>query len=176
MPSSAGATLLTLWLTAAGCAGAGEVGEPGVLDAGSPSLYPQVQAILTRSCAISRCHAGQFVGAGLYLMPDGDYRAALVGVTSCEYERLALIEPGRPEKSWVMVKLTAPFRPADDPYANYILFDPEPGWNADARRCRDATQSGEPLFGQRMPATAPNQLPDAELELIAEWIAQGAPP
>jgi len=41
--------------------------------------------------------------------------------------------------------------------------------------CRDQTEDGAPLFGQRMPATAPNTLSDADLATISRWIAEGAP-
>ena len=144
-------------------------------DAGAKTLYPQVEAILTKSCALERCHRGQVFGGGLLFPRGGDLHAALVGVPACEYERFALVEPGDPESSWLMVKLTAPFRGAMDPYANYIHFDPPADWNPNNRRCPDETDTGEPLFGQRMPATAPNMLAEADLHTISEWIAQGAP-
>lgn len=150
--------------------------DGGAADAGSASLYPEVQAIVDRSCAFERCHRGAIIGAGLYLDPDGDLRATLVGRPACEYERMALVEPGHPERSWIMVKLTAPFRPQLDPYANYIEFEPDSDWDQNQRGCPDATDDGRPLFGQRMPNLAPNQLTDDELETLADWIAQGAPP
>jgi hypothetical protein len=74
-----------------------------------------------------------------------------------------------------MIKLTARFRPAMDPYPNYIVFTPPADWEEGVRGCRDQTEDGVPLFGQRMPNTAPNTLSDAELDTIARWIATGAP-
>jgi hypothetical protein len=100
---------------------------------------------------------------------------SLVGVPACEYERMNRVEPFHPERSWMMVKLTAAFRDRDDPYAGYIYFEPEPGWDPNRRGCRDQTEDGSLLYGSRMPLTAPNMLPDDELETIRSWIAEGAP-
>ena len=82
---------------------------------------------------------------------------------------------GVSERSWLYLKLSAEVRPRDDPYADYILLEPEPDWDADDRPCRDRTEDGTPLFGQRMPLTAPNMLPPDELAIIRAWIARGAP-
>lgn len=136
--------------------------------------YAEVEAILARSCAFERCHSGALVGAGLALPRGGDYHAALVGRTACEYERMALVEPGDPDRSWLMVKLTAPFRDRDDPYPFYIEFTPDEDWEEGDRGCPDETEDGVPLFGQRMPLTAPNMLPEEELQVLREWIEGGA--
>lgn len=88
---------------------------------------------------------------------------------------MARVQPSDPEHSWLMVKLTADFRPADDPYPYYIRFEPEPGWDSSQRACRDQTEDGTPLFGQRMPLTAPNMLPAPELATVRAWIEAGAP-
>lgn len=164
-------------LHAAACAtdsGAGDSDDAAVQDAASP-LYAQVEAILARSCAFERCHSGAIVGGALDLSRGADYHAALVGIAACEYERMARVEPGDPEQSWLMVKLTAEFRPPEDPYPFYIRFMPAPGWDPTRRACRDQTEDGAPLFGQRMPLTAPNMLPELELDAIRAWIAAGAP-
>ena len=109
------------------------------------------------------------------LLRGSNHAAALVGVPACEYERMNRVEPFHPERSWMMVKLTAAFRDRDDPYAGYIYFDPEPDWDPNQRGCRDQTEDGTPLFGSRMPLTAPNMLPESELDTIRSWIAEGAP-
>jgi hypothetical protein len=147
-------------------------------DAGTTtaSLYPQVVDVIERRCSWERCHAGPLIGAGLSFAPGGDHRAALVGVRACEYDLMARVTPGDPAQSWLMVKLTAPFRPLSDPYAHQIFFTPPAGWDPSRRGCRDQTRDGVPLFGQRMPSTAPNTLPPDELDVIRRWIAQGAPP
>jgi hypothetical protein len=151
-----------------GCAGAAE----GERDAGT--LYPRVQAIFEQSCAFQRCHAGPLIGGGLALGPGTDYVAALVSVPACEYERMARVEPFDPEQSWLMVKLTADYRGPDDPLAFYIHFEPDPDWDPEVRGCRDRADDGTPLFGQRMPLTAPNMLEQDELEVIRAWITSGA--
>lgn len=165
-------------LHAAACAADPSGGESArdaaAQDAPSP-LYTEVEAILLRSCAFERCHSGALVGGALDLSRGGDYHAALVGIAACEYERMARVEPGDPDRSWLIVKLTAEFRPADDPYPFYIRFTPAPGWDDSRRACRDQTEDGTPLFGQRMPLTAPNMLPEAELDAIRDWIVAGAP-
>lgn len=147
-------------------------------DASSPvtnPLYAEVEDILTRSCAYTRCHSGAIIGGALELTRGTDYWATLVDIPACEYERMKRVEPGDPEHSWLMVKLTAPFRDRDDPNADYIYFDPPADWDPGVRACRDETEDGTPLFGQRMPTTVPNMLPADEIEAIREWIAAGAP-
>ena len=89
---------------------------------------------------------------------------------------MAIVSPFDPDHSWLMVKLTAPYRDLDDPYALYIRFTPAPHWDPQQRDCRDQADDGTPLFGQRMPLTAPNTLPRADLETIRRWILAGAPP
>jgi hypothetical protein len=140
-----------------------------------PESYAAVVDILQRSCTYVRCHSGTPVGGALDLTRGSDYAAALIGVPACEYERMHRVEPYDPEHSWLLLKLTASFRPSGDPYANYIYFEPEPDWDPDQRGCPDRTDSGEPLFGSRMPLTAPNMLPESELATIRNWILEGAP-
>jgi hypothetical protein len=150
-------------------------GDGAIDAAASAALYPQVEDILLRSCAYERCHSGALVGAGLDLSRGADYAAALVSVPSCEYPPLARVQPFDPDRSWIMVKLTADFRPReDDELPFYILFEPDPEWDPEQRGCPGRAADGTPLFGQRMPLTAPNMLPDDELEVIRAWIAAGA--
>jgi len=173
MPSwlelAAGITLLGIAACDAGPS------APDAAQAEPSALYAEVTAIIERSCAYQRCHAGPIVGGGLDLSRGSDLHGALVSVPACEYERMRLVEPGHPEQSWLMVKLTASYRPASDPYPNYIHFKPAADWDPTVRACRDQTEDGTPLFGQRMPNTAPNTLSDAELDAIRRWIAAGAP-
>jgi hypothetical protein len=168
------------WLLAAcaddGAAPAADGGsDAAVHDAGTPASYAAVKQIIQRSCAYVRCHDGAIIGAGLPFRRNGDYASVLVGVGACEYERMPRVMPYDPDQSWIMVKLTASFRPKDDPYANYIQFDPGPDWDPNQRGCKDQTDDGSPLFGMRMPATAPNMLPDEDLAAIRGWIIAGAP-
>jgi len=168
-------------LLASSHAGACDSGALSAADAGDGSdaaldpRYAEVKAIFEHSCAYVRCHSGPLVGGALDLSRGGDPWAALVSVPACEYERMSRVEPGKPEASWLMVKLTARFRDAGDPYPNYIVFTPPSDWDPSARGCRDEAADGTPLFGQRMPATAPNTLSERALETIEAWIEAGAP-
>jgi hypothetical protein len=171
------AALLALAACVSGCDGTTAGTDAGAdTGAGAEVPYAQVEAIIRRSCAYERCHGGALIGAGLDLARGRDYRAALLDRPACEYERMALVEPGEPERSWLMVKLTAPYRGLDDPYALYIEFEPAADWDPSQRACPDQTDDGAPLFGQRMPLTAPNMLPDEDLAAIRSWIEAGAPP
>jgi hypothetical protein len=165
-----GAWALACWLSACGDSNAGE--QP---DANGAALYAAASAVLQRSCSYERCHSGAIVGAGLNLQRGVNYANSLVSVRACEYERMNRVEPFDPDHSWMIVKLTAPFRDAEDPYANYILFDPPSDWDRSLRACRDETEDGTPLFGQRMPLTAPNMLPEEDLATLRAWIVAGAP-
>ena len=153
---------------------AGAVDDAADAGANGAALYPRVQAILARSCAYQRCHAGPLIGGALSLARGSDYAAALVSVPACEYERMARVEPFDPERSWLMVKLTADFRAPDDPLPFYIHFEPDSDWDPEGRGCRDRAADGTPLFGQRMPLTAPNMLPQQDLDVLSAWIAAGA--
>jgi hypothetical protein len=169
-----------LWPLLVACAGDGAPDHPALTtDAAEEEVrsaaYAEVTAIFARSCAYQRCHDAPVFGGGLSFAPGADFHRALVGVPACEYERMARVEPGHPERSWLMTKLTAPARPLGDPYATYIEFEPAADWDPGRRACRDQTDDGVPLFGQRMPATAPNMLSSAEIEIIRAWIADGAP-
>lgn len=160
-------------------AGARSSSDASMMSDGSlgprPASYAAVVEILERSCAYVRCHAGTPVGGALSLLRGNDHAASLVGVPACEYERMNRIEPFQPERSWLMVKLTAAFRDRDDQYAGYIYFEPDPDWDPNQRGCRDQTEDGSPLYGSRMPLTAPNMLPESEIETIRSWIVEGAP-
>jgi hypothetical protein len=148
-------------------------------DAGAPADRPEsylaVADIVQRSCAYARCHDGPILGGSLRFARGSDFAEPLVDIDACEYEGMKRVKPFDPEHSWIMVKLTADFRAQGDPYADYINFDPGPDWDPTRRGCRDQTDEGIPLFGQRMPATAPNMLPNSDLDLIRAWISEGAP-
>ena len=171
--------LLLACLLLAACheAGGGERGDAGAEDAAPavPKSYAAVRDILAHSCTWERCHSGVPIGGNLDLTPGIDYAGSMVDVPSCEYPRYMRVAPGDPEHSWVMIKLTAQARPPEDPLGNYILFEPEPGWDESKRICRDHADDGTPLFGQKMPLTAPNMLPDEQIALIRRWIEDGAP-
>jgi hypothetical protein len=149
--------------------------SPDASSSSDPASYRAVREIFERSCAYNRCHSGVPTGGALSLAPGSDYAAALVDVPSCEYPPLVRVKPRELEQSWLWIKLTAEVRPKSDAFYDYILFEPEPGWDETKRGCRDQLPDGTPLFGQRMPLTAPNLLPEAELAAVRDWILAGAP-
>ncbi|MCA9583389.1 MAG: hypothetical protein KC416_16430, partial [Myxococcales bacterium] len=131
-----------------------------------------VEAVLSRSCTFENsCHGGPpgDVAANLRLDgPEGPIGALLSaggeGVPSCEYPPMALVNPGDPDTSWLLVKLRGPI----DNDGAIVAGDwgPEPGFEpGDDPDC--------PAFGDRMPMTG-QELPAREITLIEEWIAQGA--
>lgn len=144
-------------------------------DAGHSDSYKAVAAIVQSSCSYIRCHGGSVFGAALLFERDADFAKQLVNVPACQYDSMPRVTPFDPERSWLMIKLTANVRPRDDPYQDYIFFEPPPDWDPSKRSCRDETADGTPLFGQRMPATAPNMLSEADLQAFRSWILAGAP-
>jgi hypothetical protein len=137
------------------------------------ALAASVGAIIKRSCAIQVCHGFMVANAEMDLMRDG-FRAALVDVPACEYDRMARVKPGHPEQSWIMIKLSGPvhFRQ----YADFIDFKPDADWKPSVAACSGTFDDGAPWFGTRMPPANTTQPPSAdEIETIREWIAAGAP-
>jgi hypothetical protein len=112
--------------------------------------------------------------AGLVFSASGNFRDALVDVRSCEYDLMERVAPGKPRESWVMVKLTAPVYDQSD-RLGLIQFTPDPSWVQKDGPCANTASDGTPLFGMRMPATAPNLLPDDQIATVERWIALGAP-
>jgi hypothetical protein len=73
-----------------------------------------------------------------------------------------------------MIKLTSPVYEEPD-RLGLIEFTPDPAWVPKEGPCANTASDGTPLFGMRMPATAPNVLPDADLASFKRWIEVGAP-
>lgn len=68
--------------------------------------FTQIQnQILTPSCALSRCHVGNYPTAGLDLSPGAWER--LVNVPSAEEPGLLLVKPGDSNNSFLVHKLIA---------------------------------------------------------------------
>jgi hypothetical protein len=151
----------------------GEGGE-AALPAAPYEAFAPIARLIAARCSFDRCHGAGAYGGGIDFGGRSDPYEQLVGVASCQYPPYQRVQPGAPDRSWLMVKLTAEARPASDPLATYILFTPETGFDPSARGCPDQTDDGTPLFGTRMPGTAPNMLESSELETIRRWIADGA--
>ncbi len=103
-----------------------------------------VQAILSRSCAVGGCHLSAPGAGGLVL--DARWAAAVVGVPSRQNPAVPLVAPGDPRRSWLVAKLVRPFCATG--------CDPSAG-------CGGPMPPGEPVSR-------------AELSVIVGWIAGGA--
>ena len=142
--------------------------------------YENVEATLAVSCAFSAtCHGGASRGqADLNIqtaMGDGTLLDQLL-LPSCEYSRMPRVDPGNPDNSWLMVKITAPH----DPSSGAIEFTPDADWVPDAGGHPDALcplmRGGELYFGTIMPQVTPFDGPPPEdVEMIRQWIEMGAP-
>ncbi|MEZ4703413.1 MAG: DUF5777 family beta-barrel protein [Rhodothermales bacterium] len=67
-------------------------------------LDAQVADLFERSCARAGCHAGPVPMMNLDLSRDQHY-AALVGEASTENPQIKRVEPGRPDQSYIIMKL-----------------------------------------------------------------------
>jgi hypothetical protein len=133
--------------------------------------YADVRRILTQSCAKDVCHGFMTANARLDLT-QGDPRAALVGVPSCEYDRMMRVAPGDAEHSWIMVKLRGPVRFRG--FTDFIDFTPDPDWHASTPACAGQFDDGSPWFGTRMPPAGTTEISPSEIDAIAAWIRSGA--
>lgn len=152
--------------------------------------YANVERLVVESCATdsSSCHGGRGTGSarlnfGAELDAGRPLTGVLVDVAACEYDLLDRVEPGDPDRSWLMVKLTHEF----DADGAIVGFTPDPGWDMGGLEPRPdgtlpasvcpMTEDGVLTFGTNMPQSIGRPIPLAEREvtLIREWIALGAP-
>jgi hypothetical protein len=151
--------------------------------------YDNVELFVGRTCAFSTsCHGGLRGQARLnfeMLLDEGmPITEALVDVPACEYDFYDRVEPGAPERSWLMIKLEH----AHDPESGEVLFEPDPAWDLGGLMRRpDGTlptstcplvEDGELTFGENMPnasASRPTPLRPEEIEMFRQWILMGAP-
>lgn len=142
--------------------------------------YENVQDTIDTSCTFSSCHGGGGVGGGMLnlamAIDAGDLRTVLVDVPACQYDPMPRVDPGNPENSWLMVKLTG----AHDADGR-IQFTPDPAWAAAVDTSAPSTcplvEDGELSFGELMPQSLdePQPLPEARIEMFRQWIEDGAP-
>ena len=92
-------------MASAGCVGSG-VGVPIVKeDPGAvPTTYAEIQSMLFDPLCAAQCHRGGAAPKGLSLEPSRSHRN-LVGVSSTEAPALARVAPGRPDESYLVVKV-----------------------------------------------------------------------
>ena len=98
--------LLTAALLWASCGGDDStVGPDGLDGAGqlTEATLAQVSEIFAVSCASSGCHSGEALAAGLSL--EGDFAARIVGVDSGQRPDFKLVDPGNPNKSYLLIKV-----------------------------------------------------------------------
>ena len=63
----------------------------------------QVREVFAVSCTISGCHGGGDPAADLSL--EGDFAARIVGVDSGQRPDFKLVDPGNPNKSYLLIKV-----------------------------------------------------------------------
>ena len=98
--------LLTAALLWAGCGGDDSTVGPDGSDgegALTEATLAQVSEVFAVSCAFSGCHSGGDPAAGLSL--EGDFAARIVGVASEQRSDLKLVDPGNPNKSYLLIKV-----------------------------------------------------------------------
>ena len=98
--------LLTAALLWAGCGGDDStVGpdESAVEGSRTEATLAEVSEVFAVSCAFSGCHSGGDPAAGLSL--EGDFAARIVGVASEQRSDLKLVDPGNPDKSYLLIKV-----------------------------------------------------------------------
>lgn len=91
-----------LVLALAGC------GDEGLLDPTQGGIEPRLDSIqsevFTPICAVDGCHAASGPTLGLDLSPGASYDS-LVGVPSVEVPVFLRVEPGRSDRSYLVLKL-----------------------------------------------------------------------
>lgn len=121
------------------------------------SLSRDVQPILTNHCAIAGCHSAP-LGGPMSLQASDSY-TALVGVAACEAPALKRVEAGSSATSYLLMKLEGT--------QSTIL---------NAGGCGTCSLAAGTVVdcGSRMPLGGPPFLADAEIQVIREWIDEGA--
>ena len=103
--NAACAALVTLSALAAGCGTVKSPTESPAPSGGSAFTFTRVQAeIFTPNCAKSGCHAANTASAGMVLDAGRAY-AEIVNRPSTERSTLHRIEPGDPDRSYMIKKL-----------------------------------------------------------------------
>ena len=106
MPYGRPLKLVLLLLFAAGCGTVKSPTEPpSDPGTGTALAFSQIQAqIFTPTCAKAGCHAASSAEAGLVLEAGQAY-GNLVGRSSSQRSDLARVQPGDPERSYLILKL-----------------------------------------------------------------------
>ena len=83
------------------------------------------------------------------------------------------VEPGKPEQSWIMIKLAGPVRFRQ--YEDFIDFKPASDWKPTTAECSGSFDDGAPWFGTPMPPPDTTMITAAQIDTIRAWIEAGAP-
>lgn len=126
---------------AGGLTGSGLSGQFRISAPPQQVAYSQVQALWTRSCTSNQCHDASMPSQGLDLTPAASH-GELVGKSGMDCPSYLLVEPGAPERSYLVMKLQG---------------------------------SGACFVGSRMPKP-PESFTAAEIQLVRDWIFNGAAP
>jgi len=121
------------------------------------SLGRDVQPIFSANCATAFCH-GAPLAAPMSLLAS-DTISSLVGVPSCEAPSFNRVETGNSAISYLAVKL-------EGTQSTILSAGGCAPCNFDVGSVGDC--------GGRMPLSGPPYLSDAEIQLIRDWIDQGA--
>jgi hypothetical protein len=124
---------------------------------GTTSLSLDVQPIFSASCASAFCH-GSPLGAPMSLLPSDAFNS-LVGVASCEAPSLQRVNAGHSAASYLLVKIEG---------TQSVIQS--------AGGCATCTfpAGSTGNCGARMPLGGPPYLSDAEIQLIRDWVDEGA--
>src|SRR2546425_122240 len=121
------------------------------------SLGRDVQPIFSASCATAFCHGAPL--AAPMSLQSSDTFSSLVGVPSCEAPALRRVESRSAATSYLIVKLEG---------TQSTLL------NGGGCAACDFGAGSVSNCGGRMPLTGPPYLFDAEIQLMRDWIDQGA--
>ena len=77
--------------------------ESAVEGSRTEATLAEVSEVFAVSCAFSGCHSGGQPAAGLSL--EGDFAGRIVGVASEQRSDLKLVDPGNPDKSYLLLKV-----------------------------------------------------------------------
>ena len=77
--------------------------ESAVEGSRTEATLAEVGQVFAVSCAFSGCHSGGEPAAGLSL--EGDFAGCIVGVASEQRSGFKLVDPGNPNKSYLLMKV-----------------------------------------------------------------------
>lgn len=77
--------------------------ESAVEGSRTEATLAEVSEVFAVSCAFSGCHSGDEPAIGLSL--EGDFAARIVGVASEQRSDFKLVDPGNPDKSYLLIKV-----------------------------------------------------------------------